>query len=177
MTWLSGWLQRKKKEGGENVWRIWLMTSSAPCFRLMLFISAIITRHGSRFCILTRSTLYWSKWLYSSETIQEHTDRCLHKAVKLWADFLLKLWISTSFQLQNFCKSFMATLIFLTWKRASRVQVGFIRLKVNCASSPILTNMIFPQLTLEMLQVFITSNCIGPWPLEKKGISSGQLSN
>lgn len=48
------------------------------------------------------------------------------------------------------------------------MQVDFIGLKVNCASSPILTNMIFPQLTLEILQVFITSNCIGPLPLEQK---------
>lgn len=159
----------EKKKGGGNVWTIWLMTSSAPCFRLMLFISTIITRHGNRFCILTRSTLYWSKWLYSSETIQERTDRCFHKAVKLRVDFC---WSFGSVQASNcttsVTQSFMATLIFLTWKKRverRRTWLGW-RLTVNFL--PFLTNMIFPQLTLEMLQVFITSNCIGPLPLEQK---------
>lgn len=47
-------------------------------------------------------------------------------------------------------------------------QVGLIILKVNCASSLSLVNMIFPQLAVAPLLVFITNNHIKPSPLQEK---------
>lgn len=145
MAQLGGWLQREKNLVNDLIHSLFQTCAFHIC-NCNTPWKQILHSHSKQ-VVLIKVTLFI--WYYTRRHWQMFAQKC-----KTLCRLLLKLWVSTSFQLQNFSNS--------------KFYGHFDCWTVNCASCPTLTNMIFPQLTFEMLQVFITSIWIGPLPLVQK---------